>query len=42
MVTDYTPRFKELAASFLGGTLPSIELVGLEKLTKLCETATAV
>ena len=39
MVTDYAPRFKELAASFLGTDLPLIELVELEKLTKLCTTA---
>jgi len=42
MVTDYAPRFKELAASFLGAALPSIDLVELEKLTKVCVTAAAV
>jgi glutamate racemase len=36
LVTDYTPRFKDLAASFLGAGLPSIERVALEKLTKPC------
>jgi glutamate racemase len=39
MVTDYAPRFKELAASFLGTELPLIERVELEILTKLCATA---
>ena len=41
MITDLTPRFKELAASFLGSAISSIELVPLEKLTKLCVTAAA-
>jgi len=35
-VTDLTPRFKDLAASFMGGTLPAIECAPLEKLTTLC------
>jgi hypothetical protein len=35
MVTDYAARFKELAAAFLGSEIPAIELVELEKLTKL-------
>jgi glutamate racemase len=39
LVTDYAARFRELAAAFLGADLPSIELVELEKLTKLCATA---
>jgi len=42
MVTDYAPRFKELAAAFLGAALPSIDLVELEKLTKVCATVAAV
>ncbi len=33
LVTDLTPRFKELAALFLGSEVPSIETVSLEKLT---------
>jgi glutamate racemase len=36
MVTDYAAKFKELASAFLGTGLPSIDLVELEKLTKLC------
>jgi glutamate racemase len=36
MVTDYAPRFSELAAAFLGSGIPSIDLVELEKLTKFC------
>ena len=32
-VTDLTPRFKELAVSFLGTVVPAIECVPLEKLT---------
>lgn len=32
-VTDLTPRFKELAVSFLGTALPAIECAPLEKLT---------
>ena len=36
LVTDYTPRFKELASRFMGGELPAIEQVSLEKLTKIC------
>jgi glutamate racemase len=42
LVTDYTPRFKELSAAFLGVAPPSIEHVELEKLTKLCLTAPVV
>jgi glutamate racemase len=38
-VTDLTPRFKELAASFLGSALPAIEVASLEKLT--CASVTA-
>jgi glutamate racemase len=40
-VTDLTPRFKELAVSFLGTDLPAIEAVSLEKLTKICIPAPA-
>jgi glutamate racemase len=36
LVTDFTPRFRELAASFLGASLPSVERVALEQLTKQC------
>jgi glutamate racemase len=42
MVTDYATRFRELAAAFLGAALPSIELVEMEKLTKLCAPAAVV
>jgi glutamate racemase len=38
-VTDLTPRFKELAVSFLGTALPAIECVPLEKVT--CATICA-
>lgn len=38
MVTDFTPRFRELAVSFLGAELPSVERVTLEQLTKQCTT----
>jgi glutamate racemase len=34
-VTDFTPRFKELASRFLGSDLPDLEQVSLEKLMKL-------
>jgi glutamate racemase len=35
-VTDLTPRFRDLAASFLGSALPDITCTPLEKLTTLC------
>jgi glutamate racemase len=35
-VTDLTPRFRELAVSFLGTALPAIECASLENLTKIC------
>jgi glutamate racemase len=38
-VTDFTPRFQNLAASFLGSDLPAVETVSLEKLTKSCAQA---
>jgi glutamate racemase len=36
LITDLTPRFKDLAASFLGTPLPQVEQVPLERLTTLC------
>lgn len=35
-ITDFSPRFKELASRFLGADIPEIEQVALERLTKQC------
>jgi glutamate racemase len=36
LVTDMTPRFKELASLFLGAEVPSLEPISLDRLAKPC------
>ncbi|MBN1127660.1 MAG: glutamate racemase [Chitinispirillaceae bacterium] len=39
IVTDLTPRFKDLAAAFLGSEIPAVEQLALDDLAKPCVTS---